>query len=517
MDPYTQHDLFELLASRIGIRLLPYFQYSTVERFINSRIRVLKLDSPVEYIQFLARQSLVSEEFSRLIASVTNTHTFFFRDTEQFRAMYHLLWQWRRANTRPLYVWSAGCATGEEPYSVAMITADLSIPVHILATDINRDALMYAPQARYNAWSLRHLPSSYRERFFIQEGDSFKLCDNLRQGIKYQFHNLVDNIYPRPPAPNTGWDLILCRNVLIYFDRDLLERIALAFAAVLGSEGYLFLSATENLRGITSSLTLVPLAESFAYQLNAPSIKSTTPKSITLNGDIPFSPVEKDVALNEPTIDSFPLSENDITQEFDNQQPFSVAIEGAETQIITNGGEAVENNGDEQSEAEYQDVIQLLDNGEWEKARRRLQEILKNNPNHLLAQITLGNIYLRTQAFEQALATYQRAQSHAPLLPEVHYFQGIAYRKLGDVERAIHAFRQALFLQPDFWCASFMLAGIYQHLGEVEHGRRYLLHTLSIIEKENLPHLFVSYIKGIKDVELLRSEVLILCQPSSHT
>jgi tetratricopeptide (TPR) repeat protein len=159
----------------------------------------------------------------------------------------------------------------------------------------------------------------------------------------------------------------------------------------------------------------------------------------------------------------------------------------------------------------YHQALELLERGDREGARWMLEELLKRDPEQVVARVTLGNLYLREHAFDAARAAYREARQRQPLMPEVYYLQGVVLRKLGLLERAEEAFRQALFLQPDFWCAALMLAGIHGRRGNSRLRRRFLVQTRSVLERRRPPRLYASYVKGIKDVDLNPGEVAKLC------
>jgi chemotaxis protein methyltransferase CheR len=468
-------DLCELLTRRIGIRLKPHQQSGLVKRFMTGRLQALNLSSPAQYIRWLEKQPLEGEEFTRLIASVTNPHTFFFRDTEQFNGLRELIRGWAQQSGRHLHIWSAGCASGEEPFSLAMLCEDLDIEAQITATDISKDSLELARSARYGPWSLRHLPLGYRERFFTRAQGVYRVSPRITRRVTFRFHNLVNNAFPPPNDHGHHWDLILCRNVLIYFSRETVQHVINRFASVSAPGGWLFLSTTESLHGLKTPFSVAQVGDSFGY--------CNTPEKEPVMG---FGD-----DLNE-----------DVWQ--DNPTPTLITFLGD----LTENGEPA--HSVDVVEDPYLRVVTLIDVGDWGTARSRLETLLEDDPDRVTPRVTLGNLHLRSHNFEMAISAYKEAMDRAPLLPEIHYLLGVVYRKLGDLERAIQAFRHALFLQPNFWCASFLLAGVHGRQGRLEQRRLNLAHTLSVLEKNRTDPLFASHIQGMKDVDLDPNEVATL-------
>ena len=141
-----------------------------------------------------------------------------------------------------------------------------------------------------------------------------------------------------------------------------------------------------------------------------------------------------------------------------------------------------------------------------------MEQFVAANPTHAVGLTTLGNLYLRDHAFERALEAYGQAQLIDPLLPEVHYLKGVAYRKLSDFDQAMEALRHALFLQPDLWCASFLLAGVLARLGRREQRVVQLQHTRALLEVGPRAAVFVSFVDGLRDVNLDPLQVKELCR-----
>lgn len=493
-------DLCGLIERRIGFSV-NVRQERSLETFIAARTQRLGLPDAAAYCRLLNAEPLDGHEFSRLIAAVTNGHTFFFRDGDQLTAAGIVLQQLYRSRGQPLQLWSAGCSTGEEPYSVAMLCADLHVEARVLASDINRESLEFAQKARYRDWSLRHLPLTFRERFVVPQQDTNYIADPIRDSVRFTWHNLADPLYPRPRGGTPRWDAILCRNVLTYFEGPRIERVAAFFADVLAPDGWLFLSTTENLSLHRTPFVLQPLGTSTGYQLrDAPAAE--------------VYPLELPPAVRSPAEQllwsaSGPLDPTGMTP-----WPFprAVQIPTPATRPTPRDQPSVPPEVQARAQQAYDEAVAYIERGELAQAELRLAELLTEHPQHVLGRLTHGNLLLRAHSFEAALAAYQKAQQADPLLPEAHYLQGIIFRKMGDLERAVHAFRRALFLEPRFWHASYMLAGVYGRLGLQTQRRRNLTNTLAALVEGPDAHPFISHVRGMRDVDLAGDEVEQLCR-----
>jgi chemotaxis protein methyltransferase CheR len=161
---------------------------------------------------------------------------------------------------RGLSVWSAGCSYGAEPYSLRMVLDDMGwrTGVSILATDIDQGVLARAQAGCFAAEDLRNVPAAWRERYFTPEGEGFQVRPTLKQGVTFRRHDLLRDTYPQQV------DLILCRNVVIYFTEEAKARLFETMCQALRPGGFLFIGSTERIAD-AARLGLVS-REAFIYQ-----------------------------------------------------------------------------------------------------------------------------------------------------------------------------------------------------------------------------------------------------------
>jgi chemotaxis protein methyltransferase CheR len=206
------------------------------------------LPTPREPRRLLALLEKDDEVRETLVAELTVGETYFFRDSPQFTLLQDLL---PRLATevmgRPIRIWSAGCASGEEPYSVAILCDQLGLAdrVAILGTDLSRARLAAARRGVYRPWSFRGVPPEVVDRYFERRGVHHHIRPDLRQRVEYRYLNLAEDRFPSLTAGIWGMDVILCRNVLIYFDRETISRVAHRLVDTLARDGYLVLGASD--------------------------------------------------------------------------------------------------------------------------------------------------------------------------------------------------------------------------------------------------------------------------------
>lgn len=270
--------LGELVERMTGL-MLSDVQRRRLAEHAAQRVERLRLPSADAYLELLARETTQSGEgrgeIDLLIEEVTVRETSFYRDPLQCEAIRATLAA-IGPRRRPM-VWSAGCASGEEAYTLAMLAAECGADVEILGTDINVRALEIARAGVYDAWAVRRLAEPLRARYLEPvDGERFRVRDALRAKVRFRVHNLLSPP-PRPFADDGTWDVILCRNLFIYLARDTVTGIARRLLGVLGAEGRLFTGAAETL-AVECGAEIHLLAGTFAYgPVEAPSALPPSP------------------------------------------------------------------------------------------------------------------------------------------------------------------------------------------------------------------------------------------------
>ncbi|HEY1677868.1 MAG TPA: protein-glutamate O-methyltransferase CheR [Candidatus Sulfotelmatobacter sp.] len=239
----------------------------------NRRMKAVNLGTLCEYRACLTIKPGHEQEMTALLNEITIGETSFFRNQPQLEALRQvviprLLALKNTAPSRRLRIWTAGCSTGEEPYTLAILALEESLQilkgwtVEILATDLNELSLAHARTALYNAYSTRYLPQRYRNKYFTSAGDLWQLDQPARQKVAFDRLNLSDE---SSMLRMTEADIIFCCNVLIYFDVASKRRVIGHFYNTLLPHGYLFLGQSESLYGVSENFRLVHLPGSTAY------------------------------------------------------------------------------------------------------------------------------------------------------------------------------------------------------------------------------------------------------------
>jgi chemotaxis protein methyltransferase CheR len=275
MHPDIQY--MQSLAANTGLRLRAR-DLESLSRWTAARLRKLALPAPGQYAQLLAEDSTAGRRERELLSVQFSTgESYFFRDQGQFDLLAATILPeliTRRARERSLRIWSAGCAAGQEAYSLAMLIDELAPrlagwKVQIVGTDINTAALEQARRGVYGNWSFRALDGERKQRYFQPHGDQWRIEPQLRDKVNFRSLDLVRDRFPDPEAGLSELDLILCRNVFIYLEAHAVGRITAKFAAALADGGYLVTAHSELFGHDTAPLHVRMFAQSAAFQKGA--------------------------------------------------------------------------------------------------------------------------------------------------------------------------------------------------------------------------------------------------------
>jgi chemotaxis protein methyltransferase CheR len=221
---------------------------------VRKRVAAVKAGDLSAYLDRLDDAAFGAGEWAALESELTIGETYFFRYPEQFEALRTTILPAileAAADARRLRIWSAGCATGAEPYSLAILLREMlgqafdDWSISILGTDINETFLAAAREAKFSHWALRSLDADKREAWFDREGERWTVKPEHRGRVRFQRGNLLDLLGPTPPLELVDFDLILCRNVLIYFHPQQVAQMAGALVERLRPHGWLLVGHAE--------------------------------------------------------------------------------------------------------------------------------------------------------------------------------------------------------------------------------------------------------------------------------
>ena len=224
--------------------------------------------SYLDYYYLLKYDAASRAEWQNVINALSVQETYLWREIDQVHALVKTLvpqWHARRPGA-PLRIWSAACATGEEPLTIAIALNEAGwlerAPIEIFASDASSKAIARAEAGVYRERAFRNLPAQLRDRYFDQDGSEWRVKRELHSRIKWRLVNLMDE---SEVAPLANADIIFCRNVFIYFSESAIGRVVRSFARYIRPPGYLFVGAAESLLRMTTDFNLIEIDDAFVY------------------------------------------------------------------------------------------------------------------------------------------------------------------------------------------------------------------------------------------------------------
>lgn len=419
----TLASINEALSEQMGLRF-PENRLRDLERGLLVACRELGLGGADHCLDALRGEKFSREQVELLASHLTIGETYFFREPKSYDALREKilpeLIERRRHSTRLIRIWSAGCSSGEEAYSLAILLQRL-IPdwqdwgITILGTDINPEALHKAEQGVYGEWSFRGLGSDFKEKYFTKvEKKRYRINDEVRRFVRFSYLNLAEqSSYPSLATNTLAMDIIFCRNVLMYFSRETIYQVTRRFFDSLTDRGWILTSPSE------ASSQYFP-----GFQ------------TVNFPGAIFFRKPEAGAAA----IPAGPKAETAPSRfQWREEWRKRAAVSRVRPSAT---GEATR--------------------GRLSGRRPDLTEL------GLIAKASANRGDL-----PEALACCKRALANDPLAVRFHYLKAGVLQEMGESDRAADALRKALFLERNFAMAHFTLASLYRQCGKRPEARRH--------------------------------------------
>ena len=443
----------DLIARRSGI----YIHAADRDALCGHLLARMSQCGVTSFTDYLRRLGPSAEggEFQALLDLVTIQETYFFRDQAQFMALQRYvlpeLLKARSGTGEPLRIWSAGCSTGEEPYTIAMVLAESLAgvacpPPYILATDVSQGALAVARRGIYGERSLRSTPAHYQERFFTRAGETYILKGAIKQMVEFRPFNLMSTPYPGAGGP--GWDVIFCRNVTIYFKPETTKAVVRRFYEPLGEGGYLFTGFSESLRYLSRDFLTVQVGGVFLYKRSGAGCDRARE---------PRTRVGR--RRRAPALAS--------------QRTQRLRAEPANVLEPAPGREV------------HSRVRELVDAGLPDKAGQLLAPELERASPSKKALLLQAEILLNQGCAAEAAVWCEEVIRREPLSVAGHYLLGIIHRTLEDEDQAVEMFKRVVYLRPQHALARFHLGELYARRNQREGARREYANALRLLQERS--------------------------------
>ncbi|TCK61865.1 CheR family methyltransferase [Seleniivibrio woodruffii] len=263
-------DLTAFIYKKSGIKFEDKKRYFINKR-VEKRLIEMNIDNVRDYLRFLKFKDN-GDEFQSLMNLLTVNETYFFREfstLETFaeHCLQEIAERKAASGDKSIRIWSAGCSTGEEPYTLAIIVREMldnlsGWDVRILASDIDENVLAKAQNARYDDRSLKDMPDEYYSKYFIRSDGYHTPVKEVRNMVSFEHLNLMDKEAMRRKR---GFDFIFCRNVLIYFDDLSRKQVVDHYYIAMNKGGYIFLGHSESVGRITTAFSMKRMGSSVVY------------------------------------------------------------------------------------------------------------------------------------------------------------------------------------------------------------------------------------------------------------
>jgi len=441
---------------------------------LQRRMEWSHLSSEPYLAQLEARQ--LRGEFGALARELTVVETYFFRNIDQFHALRDAVLPERartQATRRCLRILSAGCASGEEAYSIAMTLRDVlpdpSWKLSIRAVDLNPAMMEKALQARYTGWALRETPPAMQQRWFRQNGRDLLLDDAIRAAVSFEERNLNED---DPDLWQAGaYDIVFCRNVLMYFAPQSAQAVVARITHSLAPGGYLFLGHAETLRGLSQAFHLRHTHGTFYYQRKDG--VALPEQACPLQVDVAAGPALAAVVEGADTwVDAIGKAAERIRVLTQVTMPTGAAAGVLEPWHL---GPALELFQQER----FAEALGLVQAFPPESAC---------DPDVLLLRAAL---LAHSGQLAQAEDVCQRLLAIDELNAGAHYVLALCREGAGDRSGAADQDQAAVYLDPTFAMPRMHLGLLARRAGERETVRNEMTHALALLEREDASRLLL--------------------------
>ena len=502
---------YELIQMRTGIRVGEN-RREILAQALKESLEPVKCVDLDQFFSCLQNARTDSEVWNDLIKKVTVGETYFFRDSDTIEALRrHILPDLiaRHQTDRTLRLWSAGCATGEEPYTLAILLRQILSDIDrwkvlILATDINRQALSQAIAGRYRAWSFRETDPVLQSTYFTPDGDTFTLAPAVREMVTFAYHNLAEDNYPSPTNQTNNLDLILCRNVTIYLPTSLIYDIANRFYQCLPNGGWLIVGPSETHLEIYRQFQTIYFHRATAYQRILgipafPNLQTTAPEQIDRSvtclqlNSLTVMPSTRQGAQMTPPLGD--MSSASMKQSPRVCEPLAPLLRNPTYDIRIVEPPDLEVDSERhpptppskvELAAEWVDLCQqgeeFVKQHQYEEARECFLSCLEKEPGSITALYRMACLEANVGRLNEARKWAEKALDHDPLRSEVHYTLALVHEIQGELQEAINRLKKVIYLDPNFILAHFGLFHLCQRTGnpiEAERHRTLAVHLAS--------------------------------------
>lgn len=460
--------LLSQLSERVGAQMglhFPKERWRDLETGIKSAARDAGAADAIAYARDLLAQRLTQQQIDELAHALTIGETYFFRDPRSLKVLNEVvlpeLIHLRRTTTRRLRIWSAGCCTGEEAYSIAIMLERLlpdfdNWQVTLLATDINARFLKKAVDGIYGDWSFRGAPDWLKEGYFKQVAPRrFAILPRIKERVTFAYLNLGQDVYPSLDNNTNAMDLILCRNVLIYFSAERSAIVARNFHHALVTNGWLLVSAVETAATFRNYFTAQTFEGAILYR------KNDAAAAVPAAAPVPVKPVVQE----------------EIRRPAPQPAPIPIRKEASAKEKAVNS---------------YDMALALFERGLYQEAAAALEQSAGATTPNVTTATLLARIYANLGELATARSWAEQAIAADRTDAASHYLRAMILEEQNMIADAFVSLQRTLYLAPGFVLAHFALGNLTlrqdKRAESVRHFNNALDFLRSYSDEAVLPH-----------------------------
>jgi chemotaxis protein methyltransferase CheR len=461
-------ELSAFVGSRLGLHF-PRERWNDLERSARAASRESAFRDDVErFIGRMLCSALTQNELETLASHLTVGETYFFREKSSLEVFEQQivpeLIRARHGFGGQLRIWSAGCASGEEPYSLAivlsrMITDLKEWKIAILATDLNTRSLHKASEGIYTDWSFRDTPQWVRNTYFkAAPGGRWAISSDIKKMVTFSYLNLVEDVYPSLLNGTNAMDVILCRNVLMYFTPEAIKKVIHQFHRSLADESWLMVGPAETSQVLFSEFTCVSFAGATLYRKGA-----TPPKMVTAS----FSYAQDEVTLSvRPAESAIQESGSTTVSDLEASVPRADNHKPPETP---------------KAPLLYDQALQLYQRGHYEDAVLIGIALITQNASDARAMLLLARIYANQGNLTAAISWCEKAIASDKMTACAHYLRATILLEQDLPEEAICSLRRAVYVDPHFTLGHFALGSLALRQGDFKESEKHFENVLLLL------------------------------------
>lgn len=421
---------------------------------LRARMKIHGIVTPEEYLCFLESGSMAGKkEWKALILLTTTGESYFFRDKGHFHLLQNSILPeliTNKERLRSLRIWSAGCSTGEEPYSIAILL-DMLLPdlngwrIDILGTDINEEFLQKAERGIYSEWSFRLLDKEIQRKYFTRHPEGWKIQEHVKKMVKFQYGNLMEAGFYSHYPEICNMDIIICRNVFIYFKAESVSSVFKNFIQILNQEGYLITGHGElyglNLTGLRQIMS----PDAVIYK------KTLEPK-------VPDPPIARSPE---------PIKENKSAKD-------------KVKQIVTKEL-AASKKVETKPHTTMPDVQELISTGRYAEAVEKTAKLELANRDKSIIMLSIAQAYANSGKYEHAESCCRKSITlHAESADPYFLLAQIAEAQ-GNDEEAKLLLNKTIYLNPACIPAYCELGGLFERHNDHARAKKYRITAIELL------------------------------------